>query len=63
MLEIEGRVVTTDAMGTQKDIAKQIVDQKGDYLLAIKDNHPNLAAPELRKLAPRPPPRPRLRYS
>jgi hypothetical protein len=30
-------------MGSQKDIAAQIVDGGGDYVLAIKDNHPTLA--------------------
>ena len=44
MLDIEGRVVTVDAMGTQKEIARQIIEQKGDYMMAVKDNHPNLAA-------------------
>jgi predicted transposase YbfD/YdcC len=31
-----------DAMASQKDIATQIVDGGGDYVLAIKDNHPTL---------------------
>ena len=44
MLDIEGCLITIDAMGTQKDIAAQIIDQKGDYLLPVKDNHPNLRA-------------------
>lgn len=39
MLNIEGTVVSMDAMGTQKSIAKQIVDKKGDYVLALKSNH------------------------
>lgn len=36
---VEGALVTIDAMGTQTEIAQQIVDQGGDYLLAIKGNH------------------------
>jgi predicted transposase YbfD/YdcC len=44
MLDIRGCTVTLDAMGTQKEIAKQIIDQKADYVLALKDNHPNLLA-------------------
>jgi predicted transposase YbfD/YdcC len=44
LLDIEGAVVTIDAMGTQKTIAAQIIDQKGDYILSLKDNHPNLRA-------------------
>ena len=38
LLEIEGCIVTIDAMGCQKDIARQIVDQRGDYVLALKGN-------------------------
>jgi len=35
-------VVTTDAMGTQKDIVWNIREYQADYLLALKDNHPKL---------------------
>lgn len=42
MLNLEGCIVTIDAMGTQKAIASQIVEQGGDYLLALKANQPNL---------------------
>lgn len=41
-LDIEGRIVTIDAMGTQKTIATQIVDQGGDYILALKQNQESL---------------------
>jgi predicted transposase YbfD/YdcC len=41
-LAIKGCIVTIDAMGCQKDIAEQIVKQKGDYLLALKGNQGNL---------------------
>jgi predicted transposase YbfD/YdcC len=44
MLDITGCTITIDAMGTQKEIAKQIIDQGGDYVLPVKDNHPNLRA-------------------
>jgi predicted transposase YbfD/YdcC len=43
MLDIAGCVVTVDAMGTQKAIAKQIIAQQADYVLALKDNHPALS--------------------
>ncbi len=36
MLQIEGAAVTIDAMGCQREIAKQIVDKKADYVLALK---------------------------
>ncbi len=41
-IDVKGGVVTIDAMGCQKDIAKRIVDAKGDYVLAVKDNQPKL---------------------
>lgn len=34
--ELEGALVTIDAMGCQKEIASQIIDQKTDYLLTLK---------------------------
>lgn len=39
---VKNSIVTIDAMGTQKTIAAQIMKQKGDYVLAVKDNHPTL---------------------
>ena len=41
-LYIQGLLVTIDAMGCQKNIARQITDQGGDYLLAVKGNQPTL---------------------
>ncbi|MDB5338329.1 MAG: ISAs1 family transposase [Planctomycetaceae bacterium] len=38
MLDLEGYIVMIDAMGTQKEIASQIIAQKGDYVLALKGN-------------------------
>jgi predicted transposase YbfD/YdcC len=42
VLDIRGCTVTIDAMGCQKAIAKQIVTQGGDYVLALKVHHPTL---------------------
>ena len=42
MLDIKGCIVTIDAMGCQKTIARQIIGQGGDYVLALKRNHSNL---------------------
>jgi predicted transposase YbfD/YdcC len=42
-LELKGAIITMDAMGSQKEVAAQIIDGEGDYVLAIKDNHPTLA--------------------
>ena len=42
LLELEGMLVTIDAMGCQKAIAQQIIAAKGDYVLAVKDNQPTL---------------------
>jgi predicted transposase YbfD/YdcC len=45
LLEIQGALVTIDAMGTQTAIAQQIVEQKkADYLLALKGNQGTLLA-------------------
>jgi predicted transposase YbfD/YdcC len=41
-IDIQGAVVTIDAMGCQKTIAKKIVQGGGDYVLAVKDNQPKL---------------------
>jgi predicted transposase YbfD/YdcC len=41
-LALHGCLVTIDAMGCQKSIAHQIVEQGGDYVLALKDNQPKL---------------------
>lgn len=38
-LDLSGRVVTTDALLTQKAVARQIVQAHGDYVLPVKDNH------------------------
>lgn len=42
LLAIKGCLVTIDAMGCQTEIAEQIVEQGGDYLLAVKKNQPHL---------------------
>jgi predicted transposase YbfD/YdcC len=41
-LALAGCIVTIDAMGTQTKIAAQIIEQEGDYALALKDNQGNL---------------------
>jgi predicted transposase YbfD/YdcC len=42
LLALEGATVTIDAMGCQTAIARQIVEQGADYILALKDNHAHL---------------------
>jgi predicted transposase YbfD/YdcC len=44
LLDIQGSIITLDAIGTQVAIARQIQAQGGDYLLALKANHPTLYA-------------------
>ncbi len=39
---IQGAIVTLDAMGCQKAIAEQVIEQKGDYILRVKANQGNL---------------------
>ena len=41
-IDIEGAVVTIDAMGCQKDIASRITLQKGKFVIAVKGNQPTL---------------------
>ena len=41
-LDLKGAIVTIDAMGCQKKIARCIIDAKADYILQVKDNQKNL---------------------
>jgi predicted transposase YbfD/YdcC len=42
VLEISDCIVTIDAMGCQTEIAKTIVDQGAEYVLALKENQPHM---------------------
>src|SRR5574339_673053 len=42
MVEIAQKVVTGDAMHTQRGLATQILEAQGDYLLPVKENQPQL---------------------
>ena len=42
MLELNGCIVTIDAMGCQREIAQQITDGGADYVLAVKENQGQL---------------------
>jgi predicted transposase YbfD/YdcC len=42
LLDLHGALVTIDAMGCQKEIAEQVVEQEGDYVLTVKENQPAL---------------------
>lgn len=44
MLSLKGTIVTVDALSCQRDIARQIVDQGGDYALALKGNQGTIHA-------------------
>jgi predicted transposase YbfD/YdcC len=44
LLQLRGALVTIDAVGCQKEIATQVREQEGHYVLALKDNHPGLLA-------------------
>ena len=39
-IDLTDAVVTIDAMGCQKAIAKKIIDGGGDYVLTVKENQP-----------------------
>ena len=42
LLDLQGCIVTIDAMGCQREIAQQIVDGGADYVLAVKENQGQL---------------------
>jgi predicted transposase YbfD/YdcC len=44
LLDLNGAVVSIDALGCQKEIARRILDAGGQYLLAVKENQPTLLA-------------------
>ena len=44
LLDVRGVTITIDAMGCQRAIAAQIVEQEAHYVLSVKDNHPTLHA-------------------
>jgi len=44
VLVLSGRVVTMDALLTQRYIAQTILDWDGDYVMIVKDNHPQMLA-------------------
>jgi predicted transposase YbfD/YdcC len=44
LLDLHGAIVTLDALGCQKEIVAQIVDQGGDYVIAVKGNQEKLEA-------------------
>ena len=42
ILLIKGAIITIDAMGCQKKIAKKIIEQEGHYILGLKENQENI---------------------
>jgi predicted transposase YbfD/YdcC len=42
LLDLKGALVTIDAMGCQKEIAREIVERGGHYVLTVKDNQESL---------------------
>ena len=51
-LALEGRIVTADALLTQREVARTILASGGDYLLAVKENQPALHADVAASFAP-----------
>ena len=41
-LDLSGAVISIDAMGTQTNIAEQIVQSEADYILSLKGNQKHL---------------------
>ena len=42
LLNLQGCLVTIDAMGCQKKIAASVLHKGADYLLSVEDNQPKL---------------------
>jgi len=42
LLDLKSRIVTIDAMGAQREICKQIIEQEGDYVISLKGNQGTL---------------------
>src|SRR5207302_1510424 len=42
LVNIQGAIITIDALGTQRAIAEQIIDSEADYVLALKGNQETL---------------------
>jgi predicted transposase YbfD/YdcC len=40
LLDVEGAIITIDAMGAQKDIVDKICDKGADYVIGLKGNQP-----------------------
>jgi predicted transposase YbfD/YdcC len=43
-IELKKALITIDAMGCQKEIAREVVEGGGDFVIAVKDNQPKLSA-------------------
>jgi predicted transposase YbfD/YdcC len=44
LLDVEGATVTLDAIGCQREVAREVTERGGDYVLAVKQNQPTLHA-------------------
>jgi predicted transposase YbfD/YdcC len=44
LLDVEGATVTLDAIGCQREVAREVTERRGDYVLAVKQNQPALHA-------------------
>ncbi len=53
MIDIKDSVVTIDAMGTQKTIATKIIDNGGEYILALKGNQSQMVTIQIPHLSMR----------
>ena len=42
IIDVEGTIVTADAMSCQKEITKKITAKKADYVIGLKENQPQL---------------------
>ncbi len=52
VLDLQGKIVTGDALLAQRELSQVIVDAGGDYLWTVKDNQPRLRQDIEQLLAP-----------
>ena len=43
MLELAGCIITVDALNTQREVARKVLEHQADYVMALKDNQPKLS--------------------
>ncbi len=43
LLELSGCIITVDALNTQREVARKVIEYQANYVMALKDNQPKLS--------------------